>query len=356
MNSSEGTVQSGPSPGNALVAVKRNDQRKRHAVLEEGMAKLNNLIALESVKTQVHQFVCSYMVKSQAEAFGLIHPESKSYHMAFFGNPGSGKTETARCFPQILYGLGIIETVSFTEVNRSDLVGEYIGKSEAKTKEVLEEAINQGGVLFIDEFHQLAASDSPRDFGKSVINTLVSYLENYRNYFVCIVAGYPKEMEQAINSDPGLQSRFPIFLNFPDYTTSELISIFKLFSTRNSHFVEQIDAAVKFGELFIVDSKKNELINTLLGEEIKRLSKTYPGFGNGRAMRKLYEIAERVQAVRIFQDHIQRGHTVNKERFMMDYIMFTEDDLRLSITQLEQELKAVSESTTSNKIGFCANN
>lgn len=339
------SVKSESSVGTAMQIIKRNTQRTRRALLEEGISKLNNLIALEEVKTQIHEFVCNYMVREQAEIYGLISLQPQSYHMAFLGNPGTGKTETARCLPEILCGLGITETPSFTEVSRTDLVGEYIGKSEARTKEILEEVINYGGVLFIDEFPQLAMCDSSRDFGHVVIKTLVSYLENYRNHFVCIVAGYPKEMEQAINSDPGLQSRFSIFLNFPDYSTEELITIFKLFSTRNSHFIEQIDASVKFGDLFMVNSKKNKLIHEMLTEEIQRLSKIYTDFGNGRAMRKLYEIAERVQAVRIWEEHMLYGQAVNREEFIMNFIMFTEEDLRIALNKLEQELKMVKESS-----------
>lgn len=335
------------------AVVNKTDYGWRNAKLREGMKKVEDLVGLDCVKNQIYEFICSHSVRTKAEAFGLISSDSsRSYHMAFIGNPGSGKTETARCFPDILFGLGIIESTKFFEVNRSSLVGRYIGETENITREILQEAINYGGVLFIDEFHQLIVDDSPRDYGKNVINTLVSYLENYRNKFVCVAAGYPKEMEQAINSDPGLKSRFSIFLNFPDYTTDELISIFKMFSTRNSRFIEQIDAAGKFGDLFIVDSKVSESMYSLLTEEIKRLNKIYPAFGNGRAMRKLYEIAERVQAVRIFENHMKNGEKINQDEFIMDFIMFTEDDLQKAFSKLEEELKAVSEAAKSNPIGF----
>lgn len=189
--------------------------------LERHLAQLDDLVGLRPVKRAVRSFANSLKAQQMREDNGLATIK-RSLHQVFLGPPGTGKTTVARVMGSLLHSLGYLEKGHVVEVDRSGLVAQYVGQSEAKTQEAIKKAL--GGVLFIDEAYALA-KESGNDFGSEVIATVLKAMEDHRSNLVVIVAGYADEMHRFINSNPGLQSRFTEFVNFPSYSEGELSDI-----------------------------------------------------------------------------------------------------------------------------------
>jgi SpoVK/Ycf46/Vps4 family AAA+-type ATPase len=239
------------------------------------IADLNAMIGLGPVKTRVHELVAeAQLAKLRTEA-GLRLPKPMG-HLVFSGNPGTGKTTVARILAEVYRDLGMLSSGHLVEVGRADLVARYIGQTAPKVTEVVKKSL--GGVLFIDEAYSLY-NESERDFGREAIATLIQLMEKHRDNLIVVMAGYPGEMYQLLDINPGVKSRIRTFVNFPDYTDNELHQI----------FLDNVEGAG-----FVLGEGVSDLVLAGL-HKVPRA----PGFGNARTIRTLLERIATLQAVRL---------------------------------------------------------
>ncbi|MFI8076098.1 right-handed parallel beta-helix repeat-containing protein [Streptomyces sp. NPDC086033] len=244
--------------------------------LEDLLAELGELVGLDTVKRDVGGMVKLMQTVRLREQAGLPAPPL-SRHLVFAGNPGTGKTTVARLYGRLLKALGLLTRGHLVEVDRSALVGEYVGHTGPKTTEAFLRA--RGGVLFIDEAYALVPAGAANDFGTEAIATLVKLMEDHRDEVVVIAAGYPDDMNRFVGSNPGLSSRFTRSLTFADYSSAELVSIVEHHAQR--HQYELTTAARK-----------------ALAEYVERIPRNAQ-FGNGRTARQLFQHMTERQALRV---------------------------------------------------------
>jgi stage V sporulation protein K len=244
----------------------------------EILDELETLIGLETVKILIRELLAYVEIQKRRTREKLI-VEPLVLHMIFRGNPGTGKTTVARLVGRLFKEIGVLQKGHVIECERADLVGEYIGHTAQKTKEQLKKSL--GGVLFIDEAYSLARGGE-KDFGKESIDALVKAMEDNKDNLVLILAGYRQEMEWFLQSNPGLRSRFPIHIDFPDYTLDELLSIGNLMLKTRQYELN-------------IEAKES------LRLHLSSLLNTHPHAGNARLVRNLVEKIVRKQAVRLFQ-------------------------------------------------------
>ncbi len=240
-------------------------------------AELKSLIGLHSVKAEIETLTNFIKIQQQREAKGL-KTSSVSYHCVFTGNPGTGKTTVARIVADIYKSLGVLAQGHLVETDRSGLVAEYVGQTAVKTNKIIDSALD--GVLFIDEAYSLI-SEGQNDYGKEAIATLLKRMEDDRSRLVVILAGYSAEMQKFIDSNPGLQSRFNRYIEFPDYSAEELYQIFER-STKNYDYT--------------IDSETGSVLRMYLDDAVAHKDKN---FGNARFVRNLFEKTIERQANRL---------------------------------------------------------
>lgn len=295
--------------------------------IEDLKKELNEYIGLDTVKKEVESLINLVTVQKMRKENGLP-VNDLSLHMVFSGNPGTGKTMVARLMARIYKSLGILSKGHLVEVDRSGLVAGYVGQTAIKTGEAIQKAM--GSVLFIDEAYALT-NRGGNDYGQEAVDTLLKAMEDHRDDLIVIVAGYTELMEEFVHSNPGLESRFNRFLNFPDYTVQEMMDIFDM-RCRKSGYELAEDA--------------RGLLRSLLA----LLSLDVKGFGNARGVRNLFERTVAAQANRL-----AALPDVTREMLMT----LTADDLRaaeggqLAEDDLRDAEREVEEEAVQNGVNNC---
>lgn len=236
-----------------------------------------SLTGLEPVKTRIRETAALLIVDKARKKMGLMN-ETPTLHMSFSGNPGTGKTTLALKMADLLHKLGYVRKGHLVSVTRDDLVGQYIGHTAPKTKEVLKKAM--GGVLFIDEAYYLYRPENERDYGQEAIEILLQVMENNRDDLVVILAGYKNKMAKFFESNPGFRSRIAHHIDFPDYNTLELLEIAKkILEGQNYKLTKDAEKALK---------------------SYIELRREQPHFANARSIRNALDRARLRQANRLF--------------------------------------------------------
>ncbi len=243
--------------------------------------ELEQMIGLDNVKELVYEIYAMLQVSRYRLDAGLAGNQHV-YHMIFKGNPGTGKTTVARIVARLFHAMGVLSKGHLVEVERADLVGEYIGHTALKTRELMKKAM--GGILFIDEAYSLARGGE-KDFGKEAIDCLVKGMEDKKNDFILILAGYPDEMDEFLSTNPGLPSRFPIQVEFPDYTVEQLLQIAEKMAKEREYVL--MPQAVEKLKLHLQEEKHS----------------AWYTFSNARYVRNILEKAIRHHAVRVLNHY-----------------------------------------------------
>lgn len=236
--------------------------------LEELLDQLNKLVGLNKVKAKVNDLIAFQKVQMLRKTKGLHTPKS-TMHLAFTGNPGTGKTTVARIIGRIYKKIGVLSKGHFMEVSRTDLIAGYQGQTAQKVKDVIDKA--KGGVLFIDEAYSITENDHTDSYGRECLTELTKALEDYRDNLVVIVAGYTEPMRQFFDSNPGLRSRFNTFIEFDDYNADELMQIIKNMCVKEDYSLTEKSAMV---------------LGKLISEAVEGKEKD---FANGRFVRNIFE-------------------------------------------------------------------
>lgn len=276
----------------------------READIQSVIEQLDaELVGLAPVKARIRD-IAAFLVVSRARATLGLEAATPSLHMCFTGNPGTGKTTVALRMAEILHRLGYVRKGHVVSVTRDDLVGQYIGHTAPKTKEVLKKAM--GGVLFIDEAYYLYRPENERDYGQEAIEILLQVMENHRDDLVVILAGYKDRMDTFFQSNPGMSSRIAHHIDFPDYDEAELSQI-------ASKMVGQMN--------YRLDAGAQQAIDDYIA-----LRRTQPHFANARSIRNALDRARLRQANRIFRQAMQGRPEVSAAELST----ITSEDIRAS--------------------------
>lgn len=272
-----------PAEQQAMPASVDLQQILRDADIQPVIDQLDaELVGLAPVKARIRE-IAAFLVVSRARAAMGLEAGTPSLHMCFSGNPGTGKTTVALRMAEILHRLGYVRKGHVVSVTRDDLVGQYIGHTAPKTKEVLKKAM--GGVLFIDEAYYLYRPENERDYGQEAIEILLQVMENHRDDLVVILAGYKDRMDTFFQSNPGMSSRIAHHIDFPDYSETELGEIAgKMVGTMN----------------YRLDDEARRVLDDYI-----RLRKQQPHFANARSIRNALDRARLRQANRIFRQAME---------------------------------------------------
>jgi SpoVK/Ycf46/Vps4 family AAA+-type ATPase len=261
-------------------------------------AEFDNLVGLKNLKQSLKDFITYLDFVNERKKQGIETEESISANCIFVGNPGTGKTTVARLLGKFFKSIGLLEHGHVIEVDRAELIGEYIGETAQKTEKVINQAL--GGILFIDEAYSLKRENSGQDFGQEAIDIILKRMEDHKNKFFVIAAGYPAPMQNFLESNPGLKSRFSHYFTFDDYTAEELTSIFKLFASKDKYSVNKE-----------AESHISEKLETICGN-------AGASFGNARFVRNLFnetkvELSKRYQLLEDNEKDFAALNTLRKE-------------------------------------------
>lgn len=267
------------APQNAVPAAIDLREEFETSGVKDILAELDReLIGLAPVKRRIRETAALLLVERARRRMGLAH-ETPTLHMSFTGNPGTGKTTVALRMADLLHRLGYIRKGHLVSVTRDDLVGQYIGHTAPKTKEILKKAM--GGVLFIDEAYYLYRPENERDYGQEAIEILLQVMENQRDDLVVILAGYAQRMDRFFESNPGFRSRIAHHIDFPDYTDEELLRIAEKMLDQQNYLFD--DAATQAMVDYIARRRGQ------------------PHFANARSIRNALDRARLRQANRLFE-------------------------------------------------------
>lgn len=272
------------------TSVDKGKTEKRRTAL----AELNSLVGMEETKRQLNKLVAFFRMQNIALMRGITGSKV-NFNMVFIGNPGTGKTEGARIIGKMLAEVGIIKKDLFIECGRADIVAKYAGHTAKNVKALVKKAT--GGVLFIDEAYSLCEESERGNFGEEAINTLLQEVENHRGELVVIFAGYPKPMQEFLDSNPGLKSRFPNVIQFPDYSAEELYEISAQIAMRNGFRFDQ--------------DVKDKLI-PIFNNAVK-----IENYGNARFARNMVETAELNRAENLAKRYKDLNQLSNEQLFTL---------------------------------------
>jgi probable Rubsico expression protein CbbX len=282
------------------VNIKEEYKNTQMQAIMESLHK--DLVGLEPVKKRIQEIAALLLIERLRKSVGYVADTNPGLHMSFTGSPGTGKTTVALMMANILSKLGYIKTSNLLTVTRDDLVGQYIGHTAPKTKEVLKKAM--GGVLFIDEAYYLYKPDNERDYGSESIEILLQVMENQREDLVVILAGYKERMDVFYESNPGLASRIANHVDFPDYESDELLEIGKRMLQEQQYLLTE-EAETSFLEYI-------------------EIRKTQPFFANARSIKNALDRARMRQAIRICESDPDKLLTKR------DLVTICEEDVRQS--------------------------
>lgn len=252
-----------------------------HEALREIEEELSALVGMEEMKKMIKEVYAWIYINKKRESAGL-KAGKQALHMMFKGNPGTGKTTVARIIGKLFQRMNVLSKGHLIEAERADLVGEYIGHTAQKTRDLVKKAI--GGILFIDEAYSLGRGGE-KDFGKEAIDTLVKHMEDRQHEFILILAGYSREMDYFLSLNPGLHSRFPLVFHFPDYNVEQLMEIGKRMLNEKEYLLSH-DAERKLKDHLSYVKTINPL-----------------SFSNGRYVRNIIEKSIRSQAMRLLNNN-----------------------------------------------------
>ncbi|MCM3113870.1 stage V sporulation protein K [Neobacillus sp. MER 74] len=275
LNSQKGKTISKELPEFQVVP---KDIPPEHTALKEIEDELGALVGMEEMKMMIKEIYAWIYVNKKREEMGL-KARKQALHMMFKGNPGTGKTTVARLIGKLFQKMSVLTKGHLIEAERADLVGEYIGHTAQKTRDLIKKA--QGGILFIDEAYSLGRGGE-KDFGKEAIDTLVKHMEDKQHEFILILAGYSREMDHFLTLNPGLHSRFPLVVDFPDYNIDQLMEISgRMLIEREYAFSREAEKKLKEHLIWV---------KAVLSPN---------SFSNGRYVRNIIEKSIRAQAMRL---------------------------------------------------------